>query len=242
VLAADSRGTFGDPNSVTAQNDSQQKAHILSPHVAVTAAGHGEVGALLIHEAKNAISQGSMDGVTAVMPQVWETLSNFVRRLVPAGCRNPAASPSRHEAGPDSTRRKLRNRRIRAGVLLLWRSEPIFPPKGATIVGHGKRDHPSQHRGGVGRCSRRRRVCRYADPGRPKRCRSKRSERLVLGGGWDRVHPGRQRLATLVCSRASYGDLRSADRLDQESSRAASSPNHDRPGSSAALTAHGSLS
>jgi hypothetical protein len=33
ALAADSRGTFGDPRGVTAQNDSQQKAHILAPHV-----------------------------------------------------------------------------------------------------------------------------------------------------------------------------------------------------------------
>ena len=50
VLASDSRGTFGDPNSVTAQNDSQQKAHILSEHVAVTTSGNGEVAALLVHE------------------------------------------------------------------------------------------------------------------------------------------------------------------------------------------------
>jgi hypothetical protein len=47
VLAADSRGTFGDPRGITAQNDNQQKAHILSPHVAVLAAGSGEVGALI---------------------------------------------------------------------------------------------------------------------------------------------------------------------------------------------------
>ena len=45
VLAADSRGTFGDPRGVTAQNDAQQKAHILAPHVAVLSAGSGEVGA-----------------------------------------------------------------------------------------------------------------------------------------------------------------------------------------------------
>jgi 20S proteasome alpha/beta subunit len=44
VLAADSRGTFGDPRGVTAQNDSQQKAHVLAPHVAALQAGAGELG------------------------------------------------------------------------------------------------------------------------------------------------------------------------------------------------------
>lgn len=39
VLAADSRGTFGDPRGVTAQNDTQQKAHVLSRHFAVLTAG-----------------------------------------------------------------------------------------------------------------------------------------------------------------------------------------------------------
>ena len=52
VLAADSRGTFGDPRGITAQNDAQQKAHILAPHAAVLIAGAGEVGSLLIHEAR----------------------------------------------------------------------------------------------------------------------------------------------------------------------------------------------
>ena len=51
VLAADSRGTFGDPRGVTAQNDSQQKAHILSKHVAALQAGASEVGALIIQHA-----------------------------------------------------------------------------------------------------------------------------------------------------------------------------------------------
>jgi hypothetical protein len=33
ALGADSRGTFGDPRATTAQNDSQEKAHILARHV-----------------------------------------------------------------------------------------------------------------------------------------------------------------------------------------------------------------
>jgi len=67
VLAADSRGTFGDPRGVTAQNDAQQKAHILSPHVAVLAAGSGELGALVIKNVKEQVAAGGIDGVTPVM-------------------------------------------------------------------------------------------------------------------------------------------------------------------------------
>jgi 20S proteasome alpha/beta subunit len=67
VLAADSRGTFGDPSQTTAQNDSMQKAHVLSKHVAALFAGTGEVGALLAEEAKTAVGGSSMDGVTGVM-------------------------------------------------------------------------------------------------------------------------------------------------------------------------------
>ncbi len=67
VLAADSRGTFGDPRGVTAQNDSQQKAHILAPHVAVLTAGSAELGSLVLREAMAAIGQEGVDGATAVM-------------------------------------------------------------------------------------------------------------------------------------------------------------------------------
>jgi 20S proteasome alpha/beta subunit len=71
VLAADSRGTFGDPTQTTAQNDSMQKAHVLSKHVAVLFAGTGEIGALLSEEAKASV--GEMDGVTPVMENLRAT-------------------------------------------------------------------------------------------------------------------------------------------------------------------------
>ncbi|MDO8475062.1 MAG: hypothetical protein Q7W02_02505 [Candidatus Rokubacteria bacterium] len=67
VLAADSRGTFGDPRGVTAQNDAQQKAHILAPHVAVLAAGSGEVGALIIDLVRQQVTAQGTDGATAVL-------------------------------------------------------------------------------------------------------------------------------------------------------------------------------
>lgn len=67
ALAADSRGTFGDPRGVTAQNDSQQKAHVLAPHVAVLQAGAGEVGAVLISEVSAQLSAAQADGVDPVL-------------------------------------------------------------------------------------------------------------------------------------------------------------------------------
>jgi 20S proteasome alpha/beta subunit len=67
VLAADSRGTFGDPRGITAQNDSQQKANVLAPHVAVLQAGAGEIGTLIVREVTSLIEGQNMDGVTAAM-------------------------------------------------------------------------------------------------------------------------------------------------------------------------------
>ena len=73
VLAADSRGTFGDPRSVTAQNDNMQKAHILSPNVAALTAGSGELGALVIDLVKKKLAAGKIDGVTAVLETLRQT-------------------------------------------------------------------------------------------------------------------------------------------------------------------------
>lgn len=73
VLAADSRGTFGDPRGVTAQNDNQQKAHILSPHVAVLVAGSGELGTLVIDLVKQKLAVSKIDGATPVMETLRET-------------------------------------------------------------------------------------------------------------------------------------------------------------------------
>jgi 20S proteasome alpha/beta subunit len=74
VMAADSRGTFGDPRGVTAQNDEQQKAHILAPHVAVLAAGSGELGAMIIAETKQSVADSKIDGATAVLNLLRDTV------------------------------------------------------------------------------------------------------------------------------------------------------------------------
>ena len=67
VLAADSRGTFGDPRGITAQNDNMKKAQILSPHVAVLTAGSGEVGALVISVVAQKVAEHNTDGVSPVL-------------------------------------------------------------------------------------------------------------------------------------------------------------------------------
>ncbi len=64
VLAADSRGTFGDPRGVTAQNDSQQKARVLTRHVAVLQAGAGELGTNIL-----ARTQAALAGSISVIQQ-----------------------------------------------------------------------------------------------------------------------------------------------------------------------------
>jgi 20S proteasome alpha/beta subunit len=70
VAAADSRGTFGDPRGVTAQNDSQQKVHLISAHAALLMAGSGELGMQLVTEISAAVKQQGMDGATQVMQLV----------------------------------------------------------------------------------------------------------------------------------------------------------------------------
>jgi len=70
VAAADSRGTFGDPRGVTAQHDSQQKVHLVSPHAAVLLAGSGELGMQLVTEISANAKQQAIDGATPAMQLV----------------------------------------------------------------------------------------------------------------------------------------------------------------------------
>jgi len=74
VLAADSRGTFGDPRGVTAQNDSIRKAFILTKHVAVVQAGSAELGATVLTQTQDAITgQAGIDGTGDVMNMLRQT-------------------------------------------------------------------------------------------------------------------------------------------------------------------------
>ena len=105
VLAADSRGTFGDPRGVTAQNDAQQKAHILSPHVAVLAAGSGELGSLVIKDVKDKVDAGSLDGVTAVMNVLRDAVRASYQQWFPTV--PPMVAPALAQSGQVATRPDL---------------------------------------------------------------------------------------------------------------------------------------
>jgi 20S proteasome alpha/beta subunit len=48
VLAADSRGTFGDPRGVTAQNDLIKKLYLVNPRVGILVAGAGDLGSTIV--------------------------------------------------------------------------------------------------------------------------------------------------------------------------------------------------
>jgi 20S proteasome alpha/beta subunit len=74
VLAADSRGTFGDPRGVTAQNDNQKKLYSVSKYVGVLMAGSGELGAMIINEISAHVKNNNVEGVTAVMNATREIL------------------------------------------------------------------------------------------------------------------------------------------------------------------------
>lgn len=66
VVASDSRGTFGDPRGVTAQNDSQKKLYVTSKYTAILMAGSGELGATLMAELSGNPLVG-IEGATQVM-------------------------------------------------------------------------------------------------------------------------------------------------------------------------------
>jgi len=74
VLASDSRGTFGDPRGVTAQNDNMRKVYGVSKYVGVLFAGSGELGANIINEIQKEIVEKKKEGVTPVMELIRDIL------------------------------------------------------------------------------------------------------------------------------------------------------------------------
>lgn len=74
VLASDSRGTFGDPRGVTAQNDNQKKVYTLSKYVGCAVAGSGEIGARLMDEVIETIRQRGVEGTNQVVGVVHEVV------------------------------------------------------------------------------------------------------------------------------------------------------------------------
>ncbi len=82
VLASDSRGTFGDPRGVTAQNDSQIKVFPLTNRVGIMAAGVGELGATVVQTLQRQLPDPKA-GIEAVLPTVCASLTSMYDQWFP---------------------------------------------------------------------------------------------------------------------------------------------------------------
>ncbi len=76
VLASDSRGTFGDPRGVTAQNDSLKKIFKLSKYVGALVAGSGEIGATIMNELTKSVQERQLESVSAILDVTRDTMKN----------------------------------------------------------------------------------------------------------------------------------------------------------------------
>lgn len=70
ILASDSRGTFGDPRSTTAQNDTMKKVYSVSKYVGVLLAGSGELGSTIMNEIGQTMKKTDIKGATQVMQEI----------------------------------------------------------------------------------------------------------------------------------------------------------------------------
>lgn len=90
VVASDSRGTFGDPRGVTAQNDAQRKLYVATDRACVLTAGTGELGATIMTEALGMYQ--ATDGVTEVLNKT----RNLVRQRYLEWFPNFALQPNQN--------------------------------------------------------------------------------------------------------------------------------------------------
>ncbi len=83
VLATDSRGTFGDPRGVTAQNDAQQKLYLPNERSGIMIAGTGDLGATVYAEfvqsdlAQNGVTDLAMNFRNLVRTRFSEWFEKF---------------------------------------------------------------------------------------------------------------------------------------------------------------------
>lgn len=77
VLAADSRGTIGDPRGLTAINDTQTKLFRLSTHTGVTIAGSSELAYQALEVVRNQLQQNAQ---ACYIDEVMPIFRNSVRR------------------------------------------------------------------------------------------------------------------------------------------------------------------
>lgn len=74
VLAADSRGTFGDPRGVTAQNDTMRKVVKLNENCGLLLSGAGELGDNIVTEIEKVINSEKIKSVTEVLNKARQIL------------------------------------------------------------------------------------------------------------------------------------------------------------------------
>lgn len=67
VLASDSRGTFGDPQNLTAQNDTMKKVVKLNENSVLLMSGSAEIGETIIQQIVKEVKEKDLGGVTEVM-------------------------------------------------------------------------------------------------------------------------------------------------------------------------------
>lgn len=82
VLASDSRGTFGDPRGVTAQNDTIKKVYLIGD-IGILAAG-GQQGNMIIEEVTKLAISEKIENATKVMEKVREIGRNRFNEWFPA--------------------------------------------------------------------------------------------------------------------------------------------------------------
>jgi 20S proteasome alpha/beta subunit len=97
VVASDSRGTFGDPRGVTAQNDAQKKLYRASKHAAILTAGSGELGATVMAEALTLIQEN--DSVNVVLEKTRNLVREKYSQWFPQFALQP--NPQGHPVRPD---------------------------------------------------------------------------------------------------------------------------------------------
>ena len=82
VLASDSRGTFGDPRGITAQNDTIKKVYLIRKFGILSAGG--PQGNLIIEEVARAIESDNIKSATGVMEKVREVGKGKFNEWFPA--------------------------------------------------------------------------------------------------------------------------------------------------------------
>lgn len=95
VVASDSRGTFGDPRIVTAQNDSQKKLYVASNFACILIAGAGELAATILTEALAKVQPG--DGASVVLERTRAVVRQRFRDWFPGFAVQPSTTGTQVE-------------------------------------------------------------------------------------------------------------------------------------------------